>query len=225
MMRWGRAARLLQAPAGARVLDVGCAFGFGTARLKRRYRAVGVDASFSLLHRARGPVRGTLALARAERLPFANAAFDAVVCLEVLEHVQAEAPVLDEIRRVLKPRGELVLSVPNLGLLANWDSINVFGRLTGRELSLPLGEPPSGSSRHRHYRRHDLEQLLTGFVVNRVVFSGSGLAEVANLVLLAAGSRAYTGLQYLYFALAALDDQVLTGRRGYNIMLHARKTA
>jgi SAM-dependent methyltransferase len=52
--------------------------------------------------------------ADAHALPFADASFDAVVCLEVLEHVRDPGQVLGEIARVLKPGGKAWLSMPFL---------------------------------------------------------------------------------------------------------------
>jgi len=48
-----------------------------------------------------------------DRLPICDASVDIVVSYEVLEHVQSESETLREIHRVLKPGGEVVLSVPN----------------------------------------------------------------------------------------------------------------
>jgi len=45
-------------------------------------------------------------------LPFASASFDSVLCTQVLEHVPEPGPVLDEIARVLRPGGRVVLSAP-----------------------------------------------------------------------------------------------------------------
>ena len=45
-------------------------------------------------------------------MPFANASVDVVLCTQVLEHIPEPLPVISEIRRVLKPGGKLMLSVP-----------------------------------------------------------------------------------------------------------------
>jgi SAM-dependent methyltransferase len=48
----------------------------------------------------------------ADRLPFADGAFDSVSMLDVLEHTSDEQAALMEVRRVLRPGGLLVLTVP-----------------------------------------------------------------------------------------------------------------
>jgi len=48
----------------------------------------------------------------AEALPFPDRSFDIVLCTEVLEHTRKPFQVMDEIARVLKPGGYLLLSVP-----------------------------------------------------------------------------------------------------------------
>lgn len=49
---------------------------------------------------------------QAENLPFPDGYFDAVCMLDVLEHLPEEAPVIREVRRVMKPQGLLFVSVP-----------------------------------------------------------------------------------------------------------------
>lgn len=51
-------------------------------------------------------------VANGMQLPFASNTFDAIICSEVLEHVENYSAILAEIRRVLKPNGQLVVSVP-----------------------------------------------------------------------------------------------------------------
>jgi 2-polyprenyl-3-methyl-5-hydroxy-6-metoxy-1,4-benzoquinol methylase len=226
-MRWQRAMRLLKAPSGARVLDVGSAFGFGTRMLARRYECVGIDSSPSFVARAHRDVpRATFLRSRAEMLPFSGQSFDAVVCLEVLEHLADESRAVEEIRRVLRPGGELVLSVPHAGALARYDSLNVHLARTGEQLSFPLGEVPSGSRWHRHYTLPRLERLLAGFEIDQTQLTGIGLAELANTALLALcrrNMRLYARLQAVYFVLAVVEDELPASRQAYNVMIHARK--
>ena len=101
--------------AGAtRVLDVGCGEGQVSRRaaglLGATARLTGVDPTWNQLEVAAargGPVR--YARARAEALPFADAAFDAVVICLTLEHVEPFEPAVEEVARVLEPGGRFVL--------------------------------------------------------------------------------------------------------------------
>src|SRR5207244_2955754 len=62
-----------------------------------------------------------------EPLPFGDGAFDCAVCLELLEHLPEPLGLLAEIRRVLKPAGRLVLSVPN-----PYSWVEIYRELLGR---------------------------------------------------------------------------------------------
>jgi SAM-dependent methyltransferase len=54
-------------------------------------------------------------VADAERLPFADGLFGCVTCLETLEHCRRPWLVVAELRRVLRPGGVLILTVPSIG--------------------------------------------------------------------------------------------------------------
>ncbi|HEY6836883.1 MAG TPA: class I SAM-dependent methyltransferase [Gaiellaceae bacterium] len=101
--------------AGNRVLDAGCGTGYGSDLLaEAATEVVGVDVdpgAFADRKPRRSNVSLTVADLRA--LPDELGRFDAVVCFEVLEHLDDPDPALDGLVRVLAPGGILVVSSPN----------------------------------------------------------------------------------------------------------------
>jgi SAM-dependent methyltransferase len=108
-----RALSLAAIEPGARLLDVGC----GTGRWVRRYGAlgfcaIGVDATIGMLDIARGHgTKAPLATGLAQSLPFADASFDCLSDITVVQHIPYELQLkaLQEMARVLKPGGRLIL--------------------------------------------------------------------------------------------------------------------
>jgi len=98
---------------GSRVLDLGCRTGALTRHFLDGNEVVGLDVDAAALAKAaeRGiePVQANVE----ESLPFEDGSFDAVVAGELLEHLQFPDALVAEIRRVLRPGGVLVGSVPN----------------------------------------------------------------------------------------------------------------
>jgi SAM-dependent methyltransferase len=102
---------------GKRVLDAACGIGYGANILASAgaSEVVGVDHAAHVIEAAREEAepRVTFEVADLLNLPFANDAFDVVVCFEGIEHVAAPYTALDEIERVLMPAGVLAISSPN----------------------------------------------------------------------------------------------------------------
>jgi SAM-dependent methyltransferase len=103
---------------GRDVLDVASGEGYGSALLARTARRVtGADiAPAAILHaRSRYARIANLDFHQADctTLPFPDASFDAVVSFETIEHIATQEAFLDEVRRVLRPGGIVVVSCPN----------------------------------------------------------------------------------------------------------------
>jgi 2-polyprenyl-6-hydroxyphenyl methylase/3-demethylubiquinone-9 3-methyltransferase len=121
--RWDAVDRFLHVTVGTRVLDVGCGAGFLAARLLARgASAAGMDISSRAIEAAAGRYPGVdfhTASADGAPWPFDDSSFDAVVALEVVEHLFAPAFFFSEARRLLKPGGQLVVSTPYHGRMKN----------------------------------------------------------------------------------------------------------
>jgi ubiquinone/menaquinone biosynthesis C-methylase UbiE len=104
--------------AGATVLDLGCGAGEFSAELAAAGATpVAVDVAAEALRRAGERVPGLDARLwpAGEPLPLEDNSVDAVWAGEVIEHVVDVAPWLSEVRRVLRPRGTLLLTTPDHG--------------------------------------------------------------------------------------------------------------
>lgn len=111
---------------GARVLDLGCGVGMYTAQMAAAgARAVGLEIDWPRAVEARGRDLDVVA-AVGEALPFADASVDAVLLHEVLEHVRDDRGTVREAVRVLRPRGRVLVFVPNRGW--PWETHGVWWR-------------------------------------------------------------------------------------------------
>ena len=165
--------------AGERALDLGCGRGDFTASLARAgAEVVGVDVAESALARARAAHPGlAFSLVPLEGpLPFADSTFSLVWASEVIEHIADTARWLSEVRRVLVPRGRLLLTTPAHGRVA----VALHGV---ERYSEPLGD-------HLHlYTRRSLLELLADFGFSEIEVRSSGGVPPLRRILLARAVR------------------------------------
>jgi SAM-dependent methyltransferase len=109
-----------------KVLDIGCGTGKILAELKENgWEVIGLDGEQEAKfwsNKRRVPVK--IINFEKDRLPFGDNTFDAVLILDVLEHLVNESVVVKEIRRVLKKNGVVLVTVPAYPwLFGYWDKI------------------------------------------------------------------------------------------------------
>ena len=126
----------LALPAGAEVLDAGCGSGRTMDELRRYGTVHGFDLNPLGVEYARGRGHGDVEVARVEEIPHPDSSFDLITCLDVIEHTPDDVASLRELRRVVRPGGWLVVTVPAYQLL--WSSHDVA---------------------NQHYRRYRRSQL------------------------------------------------------------------
>lgn len=148
------------------ILDAGCGSGRTLDELSDYGDAWGVDLSREAVNatRARGH---EASLAEVEDLPFPDASFDLVTCLDVIEHTPDDRRTLSELRRVTRPGGALVVTVPaHPSLWSAHDEAN------------------------RHYRRYTRRALIAaaveaGWAVDENTYFNAALLAPAAVVRVA----------------------------------------
>lgn len=95
-----------------KILDLGCGTGAVLAELIQWSQATGLDFSDLAIQMCKERGLDHLVEGDAQALPFADCEFDAIVALDIFEHVSDDVKAFSEAARVLKPGGKLVLSVP-----------------------------------------------------------------------------------------------------------------
>ena len=126
----------------ARILDAGCGEGVLVEEFRTQgFQIEGLDLNYESEHVRRGSVLD---------MPYEDGAFDAVLLLDVFEHLgYADQPVaLSEVRRALREGGRLIASIPNL---AHWNSrfrLAFFGHLDRTDIETNhIGERPLAENR------------------------------------------------------------------------------
>ena len=159
------------------VLDIGSGAGVGVSHLATRMsnpHVFCIDLSSPALDEVkRKGLVPLIASAEGAHLPFGDTSFDIVVFNEVIEHLVDTDSIMDEIHRVLKPKGLLLLSTPNLASWFNRGAILLGVQPAFSEVSFRkvYGRPGSGLVGHlRLFTRRALVEFVgdSGFEIESV---------------------------------------------------------
>ncbi|MFH1691504.1 MAG: class I SAM-dependent methyltransferase [Candidatus Omnitrophota bacterium] len=215
------------------VLDLGCGDGDYSVRLKE----IGFDVKAADLDLARFKQRGKIDFQECDvtkRLPFADSSFDYVLLAEVIEHLKNPYAVMQEIGRVLKKEGKLVISTPNV--------LNLKSRVRYlfegcyeffREPLLEQSRNPKEVIFNLHvipWRYHELEYLLedSGFSVEEIstsTYEGKEWFILVPLMWFQLNSKQKRmkkkkGLDYSRINKILLSPEILFGR---HLIITAKK--
>jgi SAM-dependent methyltransferase len=102
----------LALPAAAHVLDAGCGSGRTLQDLVAFGEVSGIELNEDAAEVARSRGHGDVRVGRLEELPWPDASFDLITCLDVIEHTPDDRVALAELHRVARPGGWLLVTVP-----------------------------------------------------------------------------------------------------------------
>lgn len=147
-----------------RILDVGCGTGANLKMLRLFGRAEGIDISEQAIELCKQRGLESVKVGAIEDLDYDDQSFDIITALDVLEHLDDDASALQEMRRVLRDGGRLVLFVPTFMFL--W------------------GVQDDVSHHRRRYRLPALRRLLeeNGFEIEKATYANISFFVPALLV-------------------------------------------
>jgi len=184
---------------GKAVLDLGCAGGFMSEALAGRGAQVtGIDPAEHAIAAARAHAAAqghpiAYDIGAGEALPYDDAAFDAVICVDVLEHVQDLSRVLAESARVLRPEGVFLFDTINRNFLARLVTITIAEDI--------LRLLPRGTHDPALYiKPAEMRDALTAAGLEPGKFTGLGPRGITRRGDLTFGRLPLTTIQYMGLA-------------------------
>ncbi len=176
--------RILAPRSGQRILDGGCARGrFVKALVPTEASLYGVDLTETFVRSARRNApsarftRGSLSA-----LPFASDSFDAVYCVEVLEHLPDTSLALRELARVLKPGGTLLVIDKSLQGLDPGKGLPNFLVKPWAERKGKWMYPPDFPFRERWFWPHKLAREMRQYCASvEIQFIPEGRGKASRL--------------------------------------------
>jgi len=134
------------------ILDAGCGTGSNITFFNQFGTTYGIDISSVATNFCRRRGIKNVKTGDVSKLPYKNNFFDIVSCMDVLEHIENEEKAINEMLRVLKPGGILILTVPALPFL--------------------LSKHDNAQGHFRRYNRKYLKKILksSGFEEERISY-------------------------------------------------------
>ena len=193
------------------VLDAACGDGYGALILAqagaRHVVAVDRDREAVANARQRAGEDAEVLLADLVTLPLEDASVDVVTCFEAIEHVTDAGAVLEELRRVLRDDGLLLISTPNREVFAPGNPHHVH-EYTAAELEAALR--PSFANVRLHRQNAHLASFLAGDAAARSD-DGANPLPAAVRKLAAAPNELFTIAAASNAELPDLTDVVMLG--------------
>ncbi len=153
---------------GNKILDVGCGDGHFALHIKDKFNKIyGADIAKEAALIARKQEIFTSVMDLNSSLSYKDNIFDAVTCLDVVEHLLDPDSLIDEIHRVLRPDGQLVLTTPNIRNFRNLYTLIIKG-------VFPQTSPDTfvwGGGHLHFFTRKDIGALLKNTGFQRITFS------------------------------------------------------
>lgn len=185
------------------LLDAGCSYGYGTKYFKEKSNSTyGIDIDEKSIEIANKRYSGIdFSVSKLEKTSFSDNFFDVIIMNDVLEHTQDKIQTLNEMYRILKPDGILILSTPHKGIFQFLDPYNytyflskyfssvykVLFKLKNKLNNSPISyeEKIKAIEKHYHYSESDYIEMLnkssfnSKYQIKKIFKSGLFLEAIA----------------------------------------------
>ncbi|MEW6170178.1 MAG: methyltransferase domain-containing protein [Candidatus Omnitrophota bacterium] len=222
------------------LLDIGCAYSFMLNLLgKKSKKQFGLDFDLEKINEAKYRFSHICYVGGSgQELPYKDNSFDIITFFEVLEHVDNEKFFLEEIYRVLKPSGIIMLSVPNKGIAEFIDIDNVvFTPILWFFKKLGLFKDINNYylRYHRHYSLYDLKNMFKdNFRIEKVYYGGLFLNQIGFLIYktiyvflllfkVSKDNKIFKKLAYLMDEITSWDFDHSFGKISDKLCIYAKK--